>query len=298
MKTALCLLTLAAVCAAVSGDDKGREAPKPLEASATARPATAEAELKWARGLVTEFLDGICHNETSEVLPLMLPESAKLYSESSFFRTWPTGYSSFSVTSAQLSPNQGEARFSGTLKGESKKTNFSLWLSKEPGGCWSTRYFKIRERESAASNGQGVKPPGPSSTAHETQKRAGRTAYRLSFTLRQIDKDDKDREQAAKDVFSFAEELNYKDAFSCAKRTSAFAVNVKGKLREQKSLIAVIDLSWEWKRIDSSTKSWCTNSSYNSVELPLDREVIIPHGSQDNENGKQELVAVVKLVKR
>jgi hypothetical protein len=123
MKTVFCLLTLAAVCAAVSGDNKGREGSKPREAG-----ATAEAELKWAKGIVADFFDTVFASRTCDTL--LAVETAKVDVFRNEVFVLGGAYSSASITSQELSPNHAQARFSGVLKADTASADFAIRLVK------------------------------------------------------------------------------------------------------------------------------------------------------------------------
>jgi hypothetical protein len=148
MRATFCLLTLAAVCAAVSGDEKSREASKPPEAG-----ATAEAELKWAKGVATDFFDAYFEGRSFAGLL-----TSHLYQEYARIRqyAWTTesafgldGFSSASITSGVIDPSHSEALFSGVLEGSKKKAEFALRVGKEAGGRWAVRFIKVREQKAA-----------------------------------------------------------------------------------------------------------------------------------------------------
>jgi hypothetical protein len=136
MKTTLCLFVLVAACAAVSGD----EASNPPGAI-----ATAQAELTWAKGVVTEFFDASFEKGSQQVHGLLHPEFAKTFYQ---FRLWQDfrEYSSASITGAEIAPNQSEAVVSGVLKGKKGNAEFRVRVAKDSGGVWCIRFMNTRQR--------------------------------------------------------------------------------------------------------------------------------------------------------
>jgi hypothetical protein len=152
-RTVLCLLTLVAACAAVSGD-AAPQAP-------TRQKPEAEPELKWAEGVVNEFFDAL-KSESPAVRGLLSPEFAAAWPLDGTYP--PLGWYSFppSSLSKTVAPNGGEIIYTGRVKGKEIASGNAIWLqqdadlllrvARESGGRWSIRYLKLQERKATEAN--------------------------------------------------------------------------------------------------------------------------------------------------
>jgi hypothetical protein len=137
MRTVLCLLIVGAGCTVVSWGADEKEKPN----------AKAQAELKWARGVLTDFFDGVLDQSGGgpEVGGLLTPQYAKAFYENRIWLDFRGRYSSASIVRSEFSSNHSEVIFAGVLKGVLGTADFQARVVKE-GGLWSIRHVKLRQR--------------------------------------------------------------------------------------------------------------------------------------------------------
>jgi hypothetical protein len=134
-----CSLLLAA-CATALGDDK---------------PNKKKEELKWAKGIVIDFLNAGARQNDDQAAVLLSTDFLKLISQQ---KTSPESYvhsrffdvkaAKASITSEEMAPDQDEAVFRGTFAADDGEAGFTIRVVKEKeSGKWRVNFFIVSDRK-------------------------------------------------------------------------------------------------------------------------------------------------------
>jgi hypothetical protein len=127
-----------------------------LTISAVEAETKKAAELKWAKGVMSDFLDAafggrLAHAEA--LLDVTLKKTMAKESETRL-RDWLNNsiaiqeFRDPKITSESIAPDQDEAAFKGTFQGKDRHFTFSLRVLKEKeSGEWRVSYFHFVEQE-------------------------------------------------------------------------------------------------------------------------------------------------------
>jgi hypothetical protein len=115
------------------------------------------AELKWAKGVATDFLDAAFHSNIEQAESLIDSSLKKTLAKEgeTRLREWLNnsigiqGFHDPVFGSEEIAPDMDEASFKGTFQGKGKKVYaFSLRVIKDKeGGKWRVSYFHFKGRE-------------------------------------------------------------------------------------------------------------------------------------------------------
>lgn len=118
-----------------------------------AGPARREAELKWARRVVQEFLELATGDSPAEATGLLSQELARAIQSdklrTSFLDVIWAGYRSPKIISEEVAPNGSEIIVHGVLKGKAlvDDADITLRVAKEStNGKWSIRMVRLKTR--------------------------------------------------------------------------------------------------------------------------------------------------------
>lgn len=126
-----------------------------VAAAAQDKSDKKEAELKWAKGVVNDFMTAGIRGEYEQAAILLADELKKTLAPTSqpdttfitnrFARTL-NGTKSWSIAAEEMSPDQDEACFRGTCTGERGEVEFSARVVKEKeSGKWRVLQFTVGE---------------------------------------------------------------------------------------------------------------------------------------------------------
>jgi hypothetical protein len=143
-------LAFASLSVAVAADPKDRR-PEVVEQP----DAKNAARVKWAKGVLADFLDSAFAGDLITASALFSPEFVQGAKEdgpnglSNFLakRLWGS-FNTFKVISEEMDPDGGEVVLKGELLGKSRNADFKARVAREGvGGKWSIRYFVVKERK-------------------------------------------------------------------------------------------------------------------------------------------------------
>jgi hypothetical protein len=110
-----------------------------------------QAELKWAKGVATDFLKAVTASENEQAEQLMTADLKKSVGDANWLlRVYNAQLrKGHTITEEQIAPDQDEASFKGLLQGEKHEADYSLRVVREKdSGRWRVAYFhfeKVRE---------------------------------------------------------------------------------------------------------------------------------------------------------
>jgi hypothetical protein len=127
---------LLAICAIALGDDK---------------PERKTEELKWAKGIVSDFLNAGARQADDQAVLLLSGDFIKSIKEQ---RTTPESYvhtrffdvtaAKALITSEEMAPDQDEAVFRGTFSADDGQADFTIRVVKDKeSGQWRVNYFIV-----------------------------------------------------------------------------------------------------------------------------------------------------------
>jgi hypothetical protein len=130
----------------------------------------ATAEMKWARGIATDFWDAVRNQQAEQAAGLLSPELGKALVTYEPFagvggerkEVAPPAYlcylrerygpkTSISFVSSEIAPDKSEVVFRGTLSGKNRdgkeiKADFKMRVAKEgTGGKWGIRFILVND---------------------------------------------------------------------------------------------------------------------------------------------------------
>jgi len=114
------------------------------------------SELKWAKGVATDFLDAAFNSKLEQAESLIDSSLKKAFAREgeSRLREWLNnsiaiqGFRDPVFESEEIAPDQDEASFKGNFKAKEKRFQFSLRVIKDKeSGKWRVGYFQFREKE-------------------------------------------------------------------------------------------------------------------------------------------------------
>ena len=125
-------------------------------AAAQGKDSKKQEELKWAKGVATDFLAAMRSGEVEEAATLMTAEYRKSFIVPQRpLPNWVHGVRTaglekgHTIKDEQIAPDQDEATFKGLLQGEKREAAFSLRVVREKAsGRWRVAFFVY-----AAKNG-------------------------------------------------------------------------------------------------------------------------------------------------
>jgi hypothetical protein len=119
-------------------------------AAAQAQGSKKQEDLKWAKGVATDFLAAMRAGEVEEAATLMTAEYRKSFRVPDRpLPNWVYGVrdaglaKGHTIKDEQIAPDQDEATFKGLLQGEKREAAFSLRVVREKaGGRWRVAFFR------------------------------------------------------------------------------------------------------------------------------------------------------------
>jgi hypothetical protein len=114
------------------------------------------AELKWAKGVATDFFDSAFNGKLEQAECLIDSSLQKAFAKEgeTRLREWLNnsiairGFHNPVFESEEIAPDQDEASFKGVFKAKEKGFRYSLRVVKDKvSGKWRVGYFQFREQE-------------------------------------------------------------------------------------------------------------------------------------------------------
>lgn len=114
------------------------------------------AELKWAKGVATDFLTSTFNSNLEQAETLLDSSLKKVFAKEgeNRLREWLNnsiaiqGFRDPIFESEEMAPDQDEASFKGHFKAKEKRFQFSLRVIKDKeSGKWRVSYFQFNEKE-------------------------------------------------------------------------------------------------------------------------------------------------------
>lgn len=118
--------------------------------------AKKTAELKWAKGVASDFLAAAFDGQLEQAEALIDSSLKKSFAKEgeSRMREWLNnniairGFRAPKITAEEIAPDQDEASFQGTFQGKEKDYQYSLRVVKDKESSkWRVCYFNFKERE-------------------------------------------------------------------------------------------------------------------------------------------------------
>jgi hypothetical protein len=114
------------------------------------------AELKWAKGVASDFFDAAFKGNVEQAESLLDPTLKKTFAKEgeNRVREWLNnsigiqGFRSPSFSSEEMAPDADEAAFKGTFRSDSSFYHFNLRVAKDKeSGKWRVCYFQFNTRD-------------------------------------------------------------------------------------------------------------------------------------------------------
>jgi hypothetical protein len=114
------------------------------------------AELKWAKGVATDFFDAAFNSKLEQAESLIDSSLKRAFAKEgeSRLREWLNnsiaiqGFRDPVFESEEIAPDQDEASFKGTFKAKENRFQFSLRVMKDKESeKWRVGYFQFKEKE-------------------------------------------------------------------------------------------------------------------------------------------------------
>jgi|GEM_PF-7001086 len=114
------------------------------------------AELKWAKGVATDFLNAAFNGKIEQAESLIDSSLKMAFAKEGEkrVREWLNntiaiqGFHDPAFESEEIAPDRDEASFKGHFKGNEKRFQFSLRIVKDKeSGKWRVSYFQFKEKE-------------------------------------------------------------------------------------------------------------------------------------------------------
>ena len=130
--------------------------PFSTAACATEASEKKAAELKWAKGVASDFLDAAFKGNLEQAESLIDSSLKKTFGKEGEqrLREWLNnsiairGFRAPVFQSEEIAPDQDEASFKGTCQGKEQAFQFSLRVVKDKEGSkWRVSFFQIWERD-------------------------------------------------------------------------------------------------------------------------------------------------------
>jgi hypothetical protein len=115
-----------------------------------------QAEMKWARGVASDFLSATKRQDSANVESLLTPEYAKLLKERTAFYPEPAEavyertktFEKWTITTGELSPDRDEALFKGEIESSTGTREFALRVVKDkPANRWRVGFLSVEEEK-------------------------------------------------------------------------------------------------------------------------------------------------------